>query len=235
MSFADGFALAISVTAAGFLSGVFAGWIRKPHWVRTKAMVFSIIILIIITALFTTMQTTQGSSAGKSPSPPAGGSATSSSSGAAANEPVKPFIEKKGYVLRRSSSIATNDQDKVDLDTGCPGWGGMHPRLGPSRCGETADLILDEEGIHPADGQPRFIELHSDAEGDYATCRSALTAVPSRSLNQLDVTALRSTDRVCVETDKDNIAFVTVYEVSTDALQALQRLTIDFVVWRPQE
>jgi hypothetical protein len=35
------------------------------------------------------------------------------------------IVDKTGYVLRLSSFIDTNDEDKVDVDTGCPGWGGM--------------------------------------------------------------------------------------------------------------
>jgi hypothetical protein len=37
-----------------------------------------------------------------------------------------------------------------------------------------------------------------------------------------------------METDLDNVALVTIDAVSTDAPGRLQRLTIDFVTWRPQ-
>lgn len=223
MSFASAFGLTFLVVAAALLLSIIAGWISKPGWLPARALAPIIVGLVLVSALFGALQIIkQQSSADKvpgHPSPPEG----------VARE---PFIDKMGYVLRRSSSIATNDQDKVDLDTGCPGWGGMHPHLGPSRCGETADLILDQEGIHPADDRPRFIEISHDSPGGYAECRSALAAKPSRSVSQLEATTLRSGERFCVQTDLDHTALVTVDDVSTDAFHQLEQLTIDFFVWR---
>jgi hypothetical protein len=155
------------------------------------------------------------------------------SAGQAPATGIEPFLEKDGYVLRRSSSIATNDQDKIDLDTGCPGWGGMHPRLGPSRCGELAELILDQEGIHTAENRPLLIELEQDSAANYESCIAALGAKPARNLSQIEVDSLQANDRICVETDLENIALVQINDVSTDTLGELERLTMSFVVWRP--
>jgi hypothetical protein len=238
MSFGSAFGLTFLVVAAALLLSVVAGWISRPGWLPTRALAPIIVVLILVSALFGALQIiNQQSSADKvtgHASPPENPAAAPAGPGGGGNAPAarEPSIDKKGYVLRRSSSIATNNQDKVDLDTGCPGWGGMHPRFGPSRCGETADLILDQEGIHPADDRPRFIEIGHDSPGGYAECRSALAAKPSRSVNQLEATALRSGERFCAQTDLDNTALVTVDDVATDAFHRLQQLTIDFAVWR---
>ncbi|MGH3942874.1 MAG: hypothetical protein ACRDTG_30480 [Pseudonocardiaceae bacterium] len=151
---------------------------------------------------------------------------------AAREDAPQPFITKQGYVLRPSSSIATNDQDKVDMDTGCPGWGDMRPRLGPSRCGEQADIIADEEGIHTADGGPHLYTLATDAR-TFESCVAALNTEPDSGMNQLDVASLKVDDQICVRTDKRNIALIQIDAMTTDTLGQLAKLTIKFEVWQP--
>jgi hypothetical protein len=246
MSFTGTFLLIFLGFVVAFLLSIVAAWFtNRPKWLYAKGRVLAVVFLLIMMgSLIGAIQVAKQSPADKSgdvssssksfPAVPGGtGSGNPTSPpGTAPTSAIKPFIEKSGYVLRRSSSIWTNDEDKVDLDTGCPGWGDMHPRLGPSRCGETADLILDQEGIHSADDRPRFIELDHNSAGDYPTCRADLTAKPARSLNQLEVSALSADERICTRTDMDNIALVTIQAVSTDALHQLQQLKVDFVVWR---
>ncbi len=238
MSF-TAFWLALAGGGIAFILSVIAGWIKKPEGLRTRYVVLGGGALIVGAAVLGVVQISGQSPYEKSGGAPSASGATGAAGGGYPASPpgsasIKPFIAKKGYVLRRSSSIATNDQDKIDLDTGCPGWGGMHPRIGPSRCGETADVILDQEGVHAADNRPRFVELDHNSGGDFAGCQAALTAKPASSLSQVEVATLRADDRICVQTELDNIALVTIQTVSTDAVHQLQQLTIDFVVWRTQ-
>lgn len=144
-----------------------------------------------------------------------------------------PFITQQGYGLRPSSSIATNDQDKVDVDTGCPGWGNMRPRLGPSRCGEVTEVIADEEGIHTADGGPHLYPLAADAHPSFDSCVAALDAELDTGVNQVDIADLKVDDQICIRTDKRNVALVRVEAVTTDTLGQLTKLTIGFTVWKP--
>jgi hypothetical protein len=150
----------------------------------------------------------------------------------AATPPGRPLIERTGYLLSPSSSPITNDQDKVDLDTGCPGWGDMVPHIGPRRCGELADLIVDGEGLHTRDGGPHLLLPATGRAADYDLCRAGLGAEPDQGVNQIDVGALAATGSFCVETDRGNIAAVRVGKVTADAAERLSTLTIDFTVWR---
>lgn len=146
--------------------------------------------------------------------------------------PGRPLIERTGYLLSPSSVPITNDQDKVDLDTGCPGWGDMIPRIGPRRCGELADLIVDEEGLHTRDGGPHLLLPATGQAAEYDLCRAGLGAEPDQGVNQIDVGALTAAGSFCVETDRGNIAAVRVGKVTADAAEHLAALTIDFTVWR---
>jgi multisubunit Na+/H+ antiporter MnhC subunit len=143
-----------------------------------------------------------------------------------------PVMTRRGYQLTPSAFIDTNDQDKIDFDSGCPGWGDMHPHLGPSRCGELADLIVDEQGIHTRDGGPHFIRLDAGEAGGFRRCRDALTAEPNQAVNQLGVDGLRNSTQLCVETEQRNIALVRVDLLAVNRLDQLTAMTISFTMWR---
>ncbi|MFC6087790.1 hypothetical protein [Saccharothrix lopnurensis] len=49
----------------------------------------------------------------------------------------EPLLRKKGYRLTPSSDVRTNDTDKIDLDTGCPGWERPPSRWGASGAGNS--------------------------------------------------------------------------------------------------
>jgi len=144
-----------------------------------------------------------------------------------------PILDKKGHGLQRSSSIDTNDQDKVDLDTACPGWGGMSIRLGPRRCGELADLIVDEEGIHTPEGKPQMLRPPSEPTAGYETCRTMLGQRVNDKMSIIETDDLKPGVTLCVETDKRNIAIVRVDEVGLDAMGNLEKVTISFTIWTP--
>jgi hypothetical protein len=156
-------------------------------------------------------------------------SATATSAGGA--EPA-PTIVERGYVLRVSTFVDTNDEDKIDLDTACPGWGSMHPRIGPSRCGDLADIVLDENGVHTADGRPRFVVFPAGTPEDYQTCKNAFGAQPNQAVNQIGARDLGAGDQVCVQTDLAAIGAVHIDHVTRDGPGDLREIKISFTVWR---
>ncbi len=143
-----------------------------------------------------------------------------------------PFIQKTGYVLRPSSSPFTNDEDKVDLDTGCPGWGDIYPHLGPFRCGHLADLIIDPDSLHTADGQPNIIAVPQGIIGAYSSCRALLTATPNSGVNSIQSSSLWGGEVLCVKTNIGNTALVHLDKVTTDDTGQVTSVTIDFQVWK---
>jgi hypothetical protein len=148
-------------------------------------------------------------------------------------EAQPPFMSKQEYALRPSSSITTNDQDKMDADTGCPGWGNMNPRIGPSRCGENADVIVDERGMRTADGGPHLYRLVTGMDPSLESCVTTLNIVPDPGLPQIDVADLAANDLICIRTDQENIALVRVDGVTKDRFGQLLKLTVSLMVWKP--
>jgi hypothetical protein len=144
-----------------------------------------------------------------------------------------PVVETRNYTLTISSFVDTNDQDKIDLDTGCPGWGSMRPRFGPSRCGELADLILDEEGLHSSDGRPTLVKLVSPSHAGYDDCQAALDDEPDHTVSRIDVDDIGGGSELCVRTDLNKVALVRIDDLALDALGQPQVLTISFTVWDP--
>ncbi len=139
-------------------------------------------------------------------------------------EPVtepEPFIRKSGYRLKPSSFINSNDRDKIDLDTGCPGRGATPHQLGPARCGELADLIVEDYGIHTPDSEPRITVLTGPAS--YNTCHNRTDGVGTVALD-----AITSDTELCVTTDKDNVAAVHIDTVDNNG-----DITLSYEVWTP--
>jgi hypothetical protein len=118
------------------------------------------------------------------------------------------------YRLRPSSSIATNDQDKIDLDTGEPGWGDISIKVGPDRRGELADIVVEADQIHPGDKVARFLVLESSGS-DRAACTRAFADSPGRATSSIARSKLTEGTRICVRTDKDNISLVTIVDTGT--------------------
>lgn len=142
------------------------------------------------------------------------------------------LFDQEGYQLSVSSSIHTNDQDKIDLDTACPGWGDMG-WLGPERCGDLAELVADQEGLHTGDDRPGFRVL--DPESGFDEC----AAVPAARLNsQLNLADFAKGLRLCVHTDENRIALVDLVRFTVDEkivddrkVYELDTVVIDFKVW----
>jgi hypothetical protein len=154
----------------------------------------------------------------------------SSASPSTGSDP-SPVLETKNYKLTVSSFVDTNDQDKIDLDTGCPGWGSMRPRIGPSRCGELADIILDEEGLHSNDGRPTLAKLVSNSHPRYDDCQAALNDEPDHTVSKLDVSDIGAGTELCVRTDLNRTALVHLEDLELDTAGQLAASTISFTVW----
>ncbi|MGW5054582.1 hypothetical protein [Actinokineospora sp. NPDC004072] len=129
--------------------------------------------------------------------------------------PRDVVVAATAFRLVPSSDPTTNNTDKVDLDTGCPGWGPTRIRVGPSRCGELADLILEDDKIHT----PGYAPLISRPAGAGCDDRTAAAVAA------VAVTDLRPGAVLCVRTDKGNTADVRVDEVGP-------AVVISFQTWR---
>jgi hypothetical protein len=135
-------------------------------------------------------------------------------------------VTKTNYQLIPSSSPLTDDADKVDLDTGCPGWGPTSIPVGRDRCGEVADLILESTDLQTYEEQPRLALLDGEQEASWTTCHEVLEA-DTATIGSVQLSELRPGSELCVLTDKDNVAAVSVVSMSsTDVV-------IGFEVWAP--
>jgi hypothetical protein len=136
----------------------------------------------------------------------------------------EPIVAKTNYQLIPSSNPLTNDADKVDLDTGCPGWGPTSVQVGRDRCGEAADLILESTNLHTYEELPRLAVLDGGQEASWTTCHEVLEA-DNATVGTVQLSVLRPGLELCVLTDKDNIAAVHVVSMSS------ADVVIGFEVW----
>lgn len=221
------------VCATVLLCGVlYLLFVKHAGW-RSLRLSMQILLSVILVAAAAVYANSPAQATGSADSP-GGGMSPGYPSAGPGGTPV-PSIEKNGYVLKPSSFIDTNEQDKVDLDTGCPGWGAMHPHIGPSRCGELADLIIDPDSLHNADGPPSIIGLLPGTSGTYSSCHALLTATPSTSVSSIQASSLRDGEVLCVMTDLQHIAVVHFDKVIKDNVGQLTSVTIDFQVWTVQQ
>jgi hypothetical protein len=146
------------------------------------------------------------------------------------NSAAEPQVvtSKESYDLTPSYSVMTNDQDKVDLDTACPGWGNQIPRVGPRRCGESADLIADADGIHNANNEPNIVRTQGGGAHDRA-CQIAI-AGSSQLVSQLASNGLSPGDAFCVRTDKSRLALVEIRQLNISSGE-LMSVSLRFTVW----
>lgn len=214
-------AIGLAIGASVLMTGTL--WMRlSSDWRRRGKRIVSqglVSVVLVVLALF---------SWSHKPSSAAGGAGNPPS--ASPSEP-KPFIEQSGYTLEPSSSLLTNDRDKIDIDTGCPGWGDMHPRVGPSRCGDLADLVADQDSIHTADGKPNIFNLAPGAPAVYRMCRAITRQRPLQGTNKIDSGALAQSEDFCVLTDQGNIAVVHIDSIKMDGTGQLAAIKIDFKAW----
>jgi hypothetical protein len=201
--------------------------VRRARW-RSPRILLQVALSLTMIAVAAIYANPPAQATGNADSP---GDGTVAGNVPSVAGPPAPAIEKAGYVLRPSFEPLTNDQDKVDLDTGCPGWGDMHPHIGPSRCGDLADLVLDPDSLHTANGRPNIMSIPPGASGAYSSCRALLGAAPTNSVNSIQASSLQNGETLCVRTDIGNIAAVRLVKVVTDSMGQLASVTLDFQVW----
>jgi hypothetical protein len=107
----------------------------------------------------------------------------------------------------------------------------MFPHVGPRRCGDLADLIVEPDTIHTADGDPAIAVLPSGVAGSYSSCHSRLSGEASSSVSSLQVSNLEEGEALCVRTDRGNIALVRLDKIQEDNVGQLASVTIEFKVW----
>lgn len=187
----------------------------RLHSIKGRAAIMAVVAIMSIVAAFVLR-----------PAAIAVGSAQPSSAAdgqGATSEHRRLLLSKRSYLLEPSPP-ANNDRDKVDLDTGCPGWGPMRPHVGPPRCGENADLIVESDSIHASEDEQQMIVMQGAAGAD--ECFAALAATPDRRVGRVGLNSLHVGSVLCVRTDKDNLAAVTIDHIAEDG-----STTISFDVW----
>jgi hypothetical protein len=228
-------ALAIAVTALVVI--IIRQAIKPQRWSHMRLVligiqVAAVVALIVVAAVVNPAEATRGTS---EPTMPATGPTSDHSQSAPQEEPTSPTKTQpdqsaNGYVLRDSDFIDTNDQDKIDLDTACPGWGNQHPHMGPSRCGELADLILDPEGLHNANERPSLLLFPPGTDATRQICRRTLDNTHEHMVSQIEADQLGPDVHLCVQTDQNAIAVVRIDAIDFDAMPA--ELTLSYELWK---
>jgi hypothetical protein len=141
-----------------------------------------------------------------------------------------PLLAKAAYSLTPSSDPLSNDSDKIDLDTGCPGWGPTRIHVGRHRCGELADLILEAHELHTPEYRPLMLKLPNATEASYVSCREAFMDDSSDSISRIPVNEIKAGINICVRTDKHSIAAVHMKRVES---RPHSNIIISYRIWSP--
>jgi hypothetical protein len=125
--------------------------------------------------------------------------------------------------------------DKLDLDSGRPGYGGQ-TQLGDylERCrteGGLAELILERSELHTPDNSRLYRVMRDGRASSYDDCQKSL-ADPSELRAKLSLRELAVGAGICVRTDEGNIAFMRIREIGTVEGGIESELVIDFVTWQ---
>lgn len=148
--------------------------------------------------------------------------------GGSPDEPGSPsvLVEDDSYRLVPSDFFSSNDEDKVDLDTGEPGYGSSSILVGEAREGGPAELILENDQVHTGHDAVDYA-LVADPAPSHGACAEALA--DGANLTQgIDLDDLRVGSAFCVRTNDGNIARVQVRELSLDDVE----MTVAFRTWR---
>ncbi len=134
---------------------------------------------------------------------------------------------KAEYVLKESNVPLTSTNDKVDLDTGEPGYGSMpQGAWNPDRGGRLADLIVEHDEIHTACRTPQlYLMGQEDAVRGVKACRRT---VKSEALSSsIRLAELTEGSVICVRTDEGLVARIKIQFLKTIYPTTL---TIDTIV-----
>jgi hypothetical protein len=119
------------------------------------------------------------------------------------------------YVLKESNVPLTSTNDKVDLDTGEPGYGSMpQGAWNPDRGGRLADLIVEHDEVHTACRTPQmYLMTQGDVDAGVKACRRAVKSEVLSSSIRLAELAEGSV--MCVRTDEGLVARVEIQYLKT--------------------
>lgn len=124
--------------------------------------------------------------------------------------------------------------DKLDLDSGQPGYGGQ-TQLGDyvKKCrteGGLAELILERSELHTPDNSRLYRVLPDERVASYDDCQKVLASLPELRA-RLSLGELTVGTGICVRTDEGNVAFIRVHRVGTASGGTESEAVIGFVTW----
>jgi hypothetical protein len=134
------------------------------------------------------------------------------------------------YLLVSASGLCPTS-DKIDLDTAHSGYGGQ-PQVGDilEECrveGGLAELILERDEIHTPKNSQLLYLLDANKAVDQEICRAAVRQV-ERLKSRISLSELHIGDHLCVMTDRQNFAQVTIVNL-VRGIEA--EMTIRFTTW----
>ncbi|MDH2428803.1 hypothetical protein [Sphaerisporangium sp. TRM90804] len=192
-------------------------WIERSDWIAGLGSFLVAVTALLVQVFGPTTQTTHPP--GEEASPPS----------AVGKEETPPVVvTRNAHTLKASSWIATNDVDKVDLDSGHPGHGKSSIQLGPPRKGGPAEIILEQDRIHGYDSKIRYT-LVAGTTTTHTQCAKALTHEADH-LTEIPLDRLTPGTRLCVATDEARTALVRIVDRDLDKA----RLLLAFTTWSPK-
>jgi hypothetical protein len=140
-------------------------------------------------------------------------------------------LRKSSYELAPATITCLDGvEDKVDLDTGKRGHGDQPSIPMCTADGGLADLILETDSIHTSSKNRRnLLTVERTAEATASFCASRIASPSASRQYAIPLGTLADGAQLCVQTDRDRIARVTVAHVPT---QSAPTMLIDFVVWQ---
>jgi len=207
------------------LVNVVAGQLAAPTSSTRRRMGVAVVVVAVATlALVWVVMSTESGSADAQ----AGG------------QPGRVIREVDSYSLVSADEASLSNfcpkDDKLDLDSGQPGYGGQ-TQLGDylKRCrteGGLAELILERSELHTPDNSLLYRVMRDGRPASYDDCRKALDN-PSELRSKLSVGELAAGTGICVRTDEGNVAFMRVHRVGTMRGSSESEAVIGFVTWQP--
>lgn len=139
------------------------------------------------------------------------------------------LLSKDAFNLGPPSAYPREETDKIDLDTGERGYGKIVEETGvdlqPDN-GRRTDVIIEETEIHAFSESSRSLAVLDRAEqAGYNACAIALVD-DARRVGRIALRDFVTGSRLCVKSDEERIALISVLGVSEGPV-----LTISYVTW----
>lgn len=224
----------------GVVTAVFAWWITRRRrrsgdaegWWKNVERVTWLFTLVLSPISFLVAVVTPFVTWGDSTSNTPAVTESSHAGPSGRNQPsTKPLVAltDDNFSLGPPSAFLNLETDKIDLDTGERGYGQVVEQWGvdsqPDN-GRRTDVIIEETEIHAFSGGDRVLALLSgDGGGEYYACLNAL-ADDSRRTARIPLRDLNRGSRLCVETDEERVALITIKAVSAGPV-----LTVSYITW----